>query len=147
MKPRPDDIALIAGNNELDVEMVPIFIPQPFTFSDVSAYSVPWSFPSFWRTMNWFCTIINPNNAVVTKTLKLMMIYYTNGSASAIQQWWEFELTLNPYQIYSFSFLGNTRGQRHPTGYNGPEMGPGDHICMWLEDTEGNKSPEGCAYY
>ncbi|GAI97353.1 unnamed protein product, partial [marine sediment metagenome] len=41
----------------------------PFTFSNVSAVRVPWSFPSSWRTMNWYCTITNPNNAVVKKTL------------------------------------------------------------------------------
>ncbi|GAI74540.1 unnamed protein product, partial [marine sediment metagenome] len=53
------------------IEDVVIAAPVlPFTFSNVSAVRVPWSFPSSWRTMNWFCTITNPNNAVVTKTLK-----------------------------------------------------------------------------
>lgn len=120
---------------------------MPATFSNVSADSVPWSFPSSWKTMNFFCTITNPDDIAGRQTLRLMIIYYSNGSAHAPSEWWRFNLTLNPYQSYAFSFLGNTRGQRHPTAYNGPEMGPGDHICMWLEDLEGNKSPEGCAYY
>ena len=122
-------------------------VALPFTFSNVSAVRVPWSFPSTWRTMNWFCTITNPNDAVVTKTLKFMMIYYKKGIPYAPDEWWRFNLTLNPYQVYTFQWYGNTKGQRDPTAYNGPEMGPGDHICMWLEDLEGNKSDKGCAYY
>lgn len=150
MRQKSDDITLVAGTNELNVGMVPIFAPQPFTFSNVSAQKVIMESATAWETMNFFCTITNPNDITVTRLLKVMWRYRTyktyNGGWSDWHQslYWSFDLTLEPGQSYSFKWYGNTYGQRDPSAYNGPLIARRTTSCMWLEDEEENKSAEGC---
>lgn len=113
---------------------IAIIVPA-FTFSNVSAEKVIMEFAPAWETMNFFCTITNPNPTTATKLLKVM---------SVVGQEWTFELTLAPGQSSNFSWYGNTYGQRDPDAYNGPLVGRRKRVCMWLEDEQGNKSAEGC---
>ncbi len=133
------DIVLVEGNNELNVEMVPIAVPA-FIFSNVSAEKVIMESAPAWETMNFFCTITNPSLDTITRTINVM-VRWADGSPA----WqWSFELTLEPGQSYEFEWYGNTYGQRDPDAYNGPLVARRQRVCMWLEDEWGNKSAEGC---
>jgi len=135
-----DDIALVEGDNELNVGMVPIAAPQPFTFSNVWTKKVIMYDAPAWETMEFYCTVTNPNDVTATELLKVMCRW---GTGSAYLQW-TFELTLAPGQSYNFKWDGNRYGQRDPDAYNGPLVARRQRVCMWLEDEEGNKSAEGC---
>lgn len=116
----------------------------PFTFSNVNCNRKNYPFPSSWQTIEWWCTITNPNNAVVTQTLSLMYDYYMRGKARwyTDKHWWTFEHTLNPNQAYEFYYDGGRYGERDPNAYNGPDIGSGDKIRLYLRDAYGNESPK-----
>lgn len=126
--------------NGLTGSFTAVAAPQSFTFSNVSAKKVTMYDAPAWETIEFYCTITNPNDITVTELLKVMCRW---GTGNASLQW-TFELTLAPGQIYNFKWDGNRYGQRSPDAYNGPLVGRRQRVCMWLEDQEGNKSAEGC---
>lgn len=150
MNPKSDDVTLVAGDNELSVEMVPIAVAPPFTFSNVSASMVTMQDAPAFNTIIYRCRVTNPGSSPATKRLNVMYKSrryktYDSGWTDWWQTvYWSFDLTLNPGQSYDFVWNGNTYGQRDPDAYNGPLVAMRTDVCMWLEDEEENKSEEGC---
>lgn len=142
MRQKLGSFVLAVGANELNVQMIPLVAPA-FTFSNVSAERVPLAAAPAWNTMNFYCTITNPNPDTVTKLLNLML---RRRAGEEPWIWWSFELTLEAGQIYDFAFLGNTYGERTPNAVNGPGIDRDVIACEWLEDEQGNKSREGCVH-
>jgi len=121
-------------------EVPPEVPPSAFTFSNVSAQKVVMESAPAWETMNFYCTITNPSSVTITRAINVMVRW---GDGSPHWQW-SFDLTLGPGESYLFEWYGNTYGQRDPDAYNGPLVARRQTVCMWLQDDEGNKSPEGC---
>lgn len=143
-EPMTFQLYLYEGIREFNVVLAVVEVPPvpilPFTFSNVSVRKVTMYDAPAWETMEFYCTISNPNDLTLTKLIKVMCRW---GTGSAYKQW-SFELTLAPGQSYNFKWDGNRYGQRNPDAYNGPLVARRQRVCMWLEDEEGNKSQEGC---
>lgn len=118
-----------------------IEMPVPFIFSDVWVKKVVFNDAPAFDTMEFYCTITNPNNVTITETLKALWRYGTGITPHLL---WTFRLTLARGASDNFFWDGNRYGQRKPGVYNGPLVGVRTKICMWLEDEWGNKSEEGC---
>ena len=132
----PDYSLTLSGNRSV----VAIFEqPLPFSFSNVSATRVTLNAAPAFSTMNFSCTITNPNSVPITKTLLVRYKYYD----SYHNLWYDmgapyiFDQMLNPGQSYTFYWDGN--------GRIFPSMSMQQIGHMWLEDEAGNKSPEGVA--
>lgn len=116
----------------------------PFTFSDASSRRVvSTGAPVYW-TIEYRCTITNPNNAVITEPLDVMYDAkrLSDGKLYLDRYWWTFELTLNPGQAYKFFWNGNAYGHRAPDAYDGPDFATGQTACIYLKDRSGNTSPK-----
>lgn len=116
-------------------EDVIITAPLPFTFSNVSAKKVTFYALPGYNTIVFHCTVTNPNNASVTKTLKLMRGGAIYGEVARGR----ITLTLAPGRSYSYSYDGNTRDPVSGYYYGPYIIGSGTHY-FWLEDLDGNKS-------
>lgn len=120
-------------------------VALPFTFSNVWCKKVVLSGAPAWRTIEWYCTITNPNNVSVTQPLKLMKAPQPSLGYHEPRLHYSFSLTLAPGQSYSFKWDGNA--PRDPRDPGGPQWGPaiGDTpCCLYLEDEQGNKSAQCC---
>jgi len=137
-------IVLVEGNNVLNVQMVSIAAPA-FTFSNVTAEAVICQAATVWDTVNFGCLITNPAGQPITRRLKVMWAY--GDTADMIKKFTgevgiSFELTLAPGGYYDYYLAGNY--QEAGEQYCHTLVAVKNFVCLWLEDEEGNKSPEGC---
>ncbi|MBA7568361.1 hypothetical protein ES708_10082 [subsurface metagenome] len=149
MKPRSDDIALVEGDNELNVEMVPIVVP-PFTFSGVWVQRVRCESATAWNTLNFGCTITNPTDRSITHTLTPMYrseskYGYSDPRACALGA---FTLTLKPGQSYNCNIQGNYYDAEDRRWRCAVLLGFSAGVpyggCAFLRDENGNDSPQRC---
>ncbi|GAI75526.1 unnamed protein product [marine sediment metagenome] len=144
MRQKSGDIALVEGNNELNVQMTPLPVGS-FTYSNVSARMVSFNPAPAFYTMTFSCRVTNLTDATIARTLRLM--YGSDGGSFYNYRGISLSLTLAPGQSYNFYFDGNgimPGSDPYDPTYNGPLISRRTTHCMYLEDEYGNKSAEGC---
>ncbi|GAI60836.1 unnamed protein product, partial [marine sediment metagenome] len=65
------DTLFVEGNNELNVEMIPL-VAAPFSFSNLWVERARCESATAWNTLNFGCTITNPTDRGITHTLTPM---------------------------------------------------------------------------
>ena len=146
------DIALVEGNNELNVEMLLIRVaaPQPFTFSNVWVRRVRCESATAWNTLNFGCTITNPTDRSITHTLTPMYRVETKSGYSDPMpcDLCAFTLTLKPGQSYNCNIEGNYYDAEDRRWRCAVLLGFSAGVpyggCAFLRDENGNNSPEAC---
>lgn len=137
---KPDGSVIVSASEDVIIK-APVTLP--FTFSNVYCIKVVMTEATAWRTIEWYCTITNPNNASITQPLKLMKApqpslgYYEPRLHSS------FNLTLAPGQSYNYKWDGNLKSPDFPYFTLGPAVGD-TQMCMYLEDEWGNMSAQCC---
>lgn len=143
MKPRSDDIGLVEGGNELNVEMAPIAVP-PFAFSDLSVQRVRCQSATAFNTLNFWCTITNPTDKSITHILTPM--YRTETKYGYGDPYpsplYAREVTLSPGENYEY-YLAGSQPDRC-TMLIGFSAGVPYGGCAFLRDENGNDSPQAC---
>ncbi|MBA7641345.1 hypothetical protein ES703_49022 [subsurface metagenome] len=142
-EPVISDILLVEGNNELNVEMVPI-VAAPFSFSNLWVERVRCESATAWNTLNFGCTITNPTDRSITHTLTPMFrVGYKGGYSDPIsREEYAVELTLSPGQSYNYYLPGNQPDRC--TMLLGFSAGVPYGGCAFLRDENGNDSPQAC---
>ena len=153
MRQKLDDIVLVEGDNELNVEMVPI-AALPFSFSSGSGsqHTCPEA-TAYWYPELWW-TISNPSGTPATHTIKLMVLRHSHT----------YNEDYGPSEV-EYEGYGRVDDLTIPAGgsysyhYDGHIWVPeyGEYSCYpphmmhytyyyWLEDELGNKSPQVSLY-
>ena len=98
MKPRSDDIALVEGDNDLNVQLVPIpvaeaefYMPAEFTKAKITDR---WTMRPYYYVMEFECPITNKGDAEGTHT-----IFVGNDHPDELEPW-AIEVTLEPGETY-----------------------------------------------
>ena len=127
------------GQNQLNVQMVPVAAALPFVFSNVSLRQVPYYDAMAFNTLLFNCTITNPTSIAATRRIHLKWKYksfndieYPWGSVITLKS---FNLALAPGESYDFEWDGNYNN-------SGPLVSRRTWHAMWMEDEDGNKSEE-----
>lgn len=145
MKPRSDDIALVEGDNDLNVGMAPIAVP-PFSFSNPWVERVRCESATAWNTLNFGCTITNPTDRSISHILTPMFRVETKSGYSdpISRELFAIELTLSPGQSYNYYLPGNQPALDRCTIIIGFRAGVPYGGCAFLRDESGNDSPQAC---
>ncbi|GAJ03842.1 unnamed protein product, partial [marine sediment metagenome] len=139
------DITLVEGNNELNVEMVPIVIP-PFSFINPWVERGTCLSATAWNTLNFGCTITNPTGRSMTHILTPMYRVGTKRGYSDPIAREEFarEVTIPPGGSYNYYLPGNQPALDRCTILIGFSAGVPYGGCAFLRDEDGNDSPQAC---
>lgn len=133
------DIALVEGDNDLNVEMVSIVVP-PFTFSNESVRSQVCPEATAYWTAIFDCRISNPADRSITHTLT----YWRQGYSHTYGVWRDpraiesFEKTLGPGASYNYHNSGFIWVDDHWACW--PPIMMHYTYYYWLEDELGNQS-------
>jgi len=130
MKQLPGDIVIVEGNNELNVQMIPIVPVSHFVYSNLSC----WEEAAGFKYLKFRCRITNTGTSRETHVITIYKYRSDLGEGTALPEPYDVTVTLDPGKSTEYAYPSTHVGAYRYTW------------CFFVLDDGGGKSATCCVY-